>query len=133
RRQRDEGLRAVVGAASELGGAGRAVELLERAGRVVEIADTRERHEVIARDFIAEGGRGVVIAPSNLERADLNHRIREALVEAGRVEKKSVKVTVAVRQDLTVEAKGRAASYSVGGGLRFVRSGGGMEGGGRGR
>jgi hypothetical protein len=87
RRQGDERLRETVRAASEAGGAGRAVQLLEQAGRVVEIADPRERHEAIARDFVAHGGRGVVIAPSNAERTDLNRRIREALIEVGRVER----------------------------------------------
>jgi len=133
RRQRNEGLRETVLAASEVGGASRAVQLLEQAGRVVEIPDARLRHEAIARDFIADGGRGVVIAPSNAERQDLNRRVREALIEAGRVEKKSVKAPVVVRQDLTREQKGRAASYGVGDVLRFVRGGGNIEAGGRAR
>jgi len=97
RRQKDEALREVVRVASEAGGADRAVQLLERAGRVVEIPDARLRHETITRDFIADGGRGMVIAPSNAERQDLNHRIREALIYAGRVERKSVKAPVVVK------------------------------------
>jgi conjugative relaxase-like TrwC/TraI family protein len=133
RRQRDEALRETVRAASEQGGASRAVQLLERAGRVVEIPNPRLRHEAITRDFIADGGRGVVIAPSNAERADLNRRIREALIEAGRVERKSVKAPVVVRQDLTREQKGCASSYGVGDTLRFVRGGQGIEAGERAR
>jgi ATP-dependent exoDNAse (exonuclease V) alpha subunit len=123
RRQRDEALREVVRVASERGGASRAVALLERAGRLVEIPDLRHRHDQITRDFIADGGRGVVIAPSNAERRDLNRRIREALIEAGRVERNSVKAPVVMRQDLTAEQRGRASSYSVGDVLRFVRGG----------
>ena len=133
RRQRDERLRETVRAASKAGDTGRAVQLLEQAGRVVEIADRGERHEAIARDFVADGGRGVVIAPSNAERTDLNRRIREALIETGRVERKSVKAPVVVRQDLTAEQRGRAASYSVGDVLHFVRGGGGIEAGERAR
>jgi ATP-dependent exoDNAse (exonuclease V) alpha subunit len=133
RRQKELRLRETVRAASEAGGAGRAVQLLEQAGRVVEIADARARHEAIARDFVADGGRGVVIAPSNAERTDLNRRIRETLIEAGRVEKKSVKACVVVRQDLTAEQRGRAASYSVGDVLRFARGGGRIEAGERAR
>jgi conjugative relaxase-like TrwC/TraI family protein len=133
RRQKEKGLRETVRAASEAGGAGRAVQLLEQAGRVMEIADTRARHEAIARDFVADGGRGVVIAPSNAERTDLNRRIREALIEAGRVERRSVKATVVVRQDLTAEQHGRVASYSVGDVLHFVRGGGRIEAGERAR
>jgi hypothetical protein len=121
RRQRDEGLRDVVLAASERGGAPLAVKLLEEKGRVVEIADSRLRHERITRDFIVDGGRGVVIAPSNAERVDLNRRIREALIEAGRVERKSVKAPVIVKQDLTAEQKRRASSFSDGDVLRFIR------------
>ncbi len=133
RRQKDEALREVVRVASEAGGAHRAVQLLERAGRVVEIPDTRLRHEQITRDFIADGGRGVVIAPSNAERQDLNRRIREALIDAGRVERKSIKAPVVVRQDLTREQRGRASSYGGGDVLRFVRAGQGIEAGERAR
>jgi conjugative relaxase-like TrwC/TraI family protein len=133
RRQKDEALREVVRVASETGGASRAVQLLQRAGRVVEIPDARLRHEAITRDFIADGGRGVVIAPSNAERQDLNRRIREALIDAGRVEKKSVKAPVVVRQDLTREQRGRASSYGTGDVLRFVRGGQGIEAGERAR
>jgi len=121
RRQRDERLRDVVLAASERGGAPLAVQLLEERGRVVEIPDPRQRHERIARDFIEDGGRGVVIAPSNAERVDLNRRIREALIEAGQVERKSVKAPVVVKQDLTAEQKRRASSFSDGDVLRFMR------------
>jgi conjugative relaxase-like TrwC/TraI family protein len=133
RRQRDEALREVVRVVSEQGGASRAVVLLERAGRVVEIPDRHHRHDQIARDFIADGGRGIVIVPSNAERQDLNRRIREALIEAGQVERKSVKVPVVVRQDLTAEQRGRASSYSVGDVLRFVRGGQRIEAGERAR
>jgi len=133
RRQRDEKFREVVMAASGLGGAGRAVRLLEEAGRVVEIPDVRLRHEAIARDFVGDGARGVVIAPSNAERQELNRRIREALIEAGRVDKQSVKAQVAVRLDLTAEQRARASSYSVGDVLRFVRRGNGIEAGDRAR
>jgi ATP-dependent exoDNAse (exonuclease V) alpha subunit len=133
RRQRDEQLRDVVLAASERGGAPLAVQLLEQRGRVVKIADPRQRHERITRDFVADGGRGVVIAPSNAERIDLNHRIREALIESGQVERKSVKAKVVVKQDLTAEQKRRVSSFSDGDVLRFVRSGGGIGAGERGR
>jgi conjugative relaxase-like TrwC/TraI family protein len=133
RRQRDEALREVVRVASEQGGASRAVALLEQSGRVMEIPDLRARHEAITRDFITDGGRGVVIAPSNAERQDLNRRIREALIEAGRVERKSIKAPVVVRLDLTREQKGRASSYSAGDVLRFVRGGQGIEAGERAR
>jgi conjugative relaxase-like TrwC/TraI family protein len=133
RRQTDERLRETVLAASESRGAARAVQLLEQAGRVVEIADARLRHEAIARDFMAGGGRGVVIAPSNAERQDLNRRIREALLEAGRVAPKSVKTQMVVGQALTREQKGRASSYAVGDVLRFVRPGNGIEAGERAR
>jgi conjugative relaxase-like TrwC/TraI family protein len=133
RRQSDERLRETVLAASEPRGARRAVQLLEQAGRVVEVPDARLRHEAITRDFIADGGRGVVIAPSNVERQDLNRRIREALIEAGRVERKSIKTQATVRQDLTREQKGRASSYEVGDVLRFVRPGNGIAAGERAR
>ena len=79
----------------------------------MEIPDPRLRHEQITRDFVADGGRGVVIAPSNAERQDLNRRIREALIETGQVDRKSVKVQVVVKQDLTREQKSRAESFAT--------------------
>jgi hypothetical protein len=91
RRQSDERLRETVLAASEPGGARRGVQLLEQARRVAEIPDSRLRHEAIRRDFIADGSRSVVIPPSNAERQDLNRRIPEALIDAGRVERQSIK------------------------------------------
>lgn len=127
RRQQDEQLRAVVVAASERGGTAEAVRALEASGRVVEIEDLRARHERIASDFVADGGRGVVIAPSNAERADLNHRIREKLVEAGVVERQSFKAQVAIRRDLTADEKMRAANLVRGDRLRFTRSGEGIQ------
>jgi ATP-dependent exoDNAse (exonuclease V) alpha subunit len=133
RRQTDGRLRETVLAASEPCGARRAVQLLEQAGRVVEIEDARLRHEAITRDFVADGGCGVVIAPSNAERQDLNRRIREALIDVGRVEPKSIKSHVMVRQDLTREQKGRASTYAAGDALRFVRRGNGIEAGERAR
>jgi ATP-dependent exoDNAse (exonuclease V) alpha subunit len=133
RRQSDERLRETVLAASEPRGARRAVQLLDQAGRVVEIPDARLRHEAITRDFIANGGGGGIIAPSNAERQDLNRRIREALIDAGRVERKSIKTQVMVRQDLTREQKARASSYAIGDVLRFVRPGNGIEAGERAR
>lgn len=133
RRQKDEQLRAAVSAASETGGVARAVKLLDDAGRVVEIEDPRKRHEQITRDFIEDGGRGVVIAPSNAERHDLNRRIREGLIARGQVEKQSVKAPVVVKVDMTADQKLRASSYSDGDVLRFVRKGDGIEAGQRGR
>ncbi len=126
RRQRDERLREAVVAASEAGGAARSVQLLDRAESITVAADMRERHERITRDFVEEGGRGVVIAPSNAERADLNRRIREALIERGQVEKKSFKAQVVAKRDMTAEQRSRAASFAEGDSLRFVRSGGGI-------
>lgn len=82
---------------------------------------------------MADGGRGVVIAPSNAERVDLNRRIREALIEAGQVEQKSLKVPVMVKQDLTAEQKRRASSFSDGDVLRFIRRGDGIDAGERAR
>ena len=126
RRQRDEQLRKVVVASSEQGGTVEAVRALEASGRVVEIEDLKARHAQIAKDFIADGGRGVVIAPSNAERADLNRRIREGLIEAGLVERQSYKAEVCIRQDFTAEQKTRAANFVPGDRLRFVRAGDGI-------
>jgi ATP-dependent exoDNAse (exonuclease V) alpha subunit len=120
RRQQDEDLKRAVVSASRPEGAREAVDLLGRQGRVVEIPDQRQRHERIAQDFVSDGGRGIVVAPSNAERADLNKRIREKLIEAGAVDRHSFKAPVVVKQDRTLEQKRRAASFTPDDILRFT-------------
>ena len=122
RRQKDEGLRVAVVDASE-GRSREAVAKLEALEKVVEHADAAGRHAAVVRDFLAtpKGQTCLVIAPSNDERRDLNHRIREALIEAGQVQKASYQVGIRVSRGLTEAQKKDVKSYQVGDCLNFQR------------
>ena len=122
RRQQDEHLRAAVVEASE-GRTREAVARLEEQGKVVEHGDLAARHAAVVRDFLAtpQGQTCLVIAPSNDERRDLNRRIREALIQAGRVEKASYQAGIRVSRGLTEAQKKEVQSYQVGDCLTFQR------------
>ena len=122
RRQKDEELRAAVVDASE-GRTRAAVGRLEAQGKVVELRTRTDRHQAVAEDFMRTptGHSCIVIAPSNEERRDLNHRIREALIQAGKVEKESHKASIRVSRGLTQAQKKDAGSYQLGDHLTFPR------------
>jgi conjugative relaxase-like TrwC/TraI family protein len=122
RRQKDEELRAAVVDASE-GRTRAAVGRLEAQGKVVELRTRTDRHQAVAEDFMRtpRGQSCIVIAPSNEERHDLNQRIREALIQAGKVEKESHKASIRVSRGLTQAQKKDAGSYQLGDHLTFPR------------
>jgi conjugative relaxase-like TrwC/TraI family protein len=122
RRQKDEELRAAVVDASE-GRTRAAVGRLEAQGKVVEHRTRTDRHQAVAEDFMRtpRGQSCIVIAPSNEERHDLNQRIREALIQAGKVEKESHKASIRVSRGLTQAQKKDAGSYQLGDHLTFPR------------
>ena len=122
RRQKDPELRAAVVEASE-GRTREAVAKLEAQGKVVEHEDPAERHQAVVRDFLAtpKGQTCIVIAPSNEERRDLNRRIREALIEGGKVQKASYQAEIRVSRGLTQAQKKEVESYQVGDCLTFQR------------
>jgi conjugative relaxase-like TrwC/TraI family protein len=122
RRQRDDALRAVVVHASE-GRTREAAASLEALGKVVEHRDPVARHAAVVKDYLAtpHGQTCLVIAPSNEERRDLNRRVREALIEAGTVDKASFRTTIRVSRGLTLAEKKEAQAYQVGDWLTFQR------------
>jgi conjugative relaxase-like TrwC/TraI family protein len=122
RRQKDPELRSAVVDASE-GRSREAVARLGAQGKVLELADAAERHQAVVRDFLAtpKGQTCIVIAPSNEERRDLNRRIREGLIEAGKVEKASYQAGIRVSRGLTQAQKKEVQSYQVGDCLTFHR------------
>jgi conjugative relaxase-like TrwC/TraI family protein len=122
RRQKDPDLRAAVINASE-GRTREAVAQLVAQGKVAEHADLAERHNAVVRDFMAtpRGQSCIVIAPSNDERRDLNQRIREALIEAGKVQKASFQASIRISRGLTQAQKKEVRTYQVGDLLTFQR------------
>ncbi len=122
RRQKDLALLAAVVDASE-GRTREAVAKLVAQGRVAEHGKQGERHQAVVRDYLAtpRGQTCLVIAPSNEERRDLNHRIREALIEAGRIRKDSFEASVRISRGLTQAQKREVRSYEAGDLLTFHR------------
>jgi conjugative relaxase-like TrwC/TraI family protein len=122
RRQKNEDLRAAVVDASE-GRTHAAVARLDAQGKVIELPGRSDRHQAVAEDFLRTpvGQSCIVIAPSNDERHDLNLRIREALIQVGKVEKESVKAGIRVSRGLTQAQKKDARSYQLGDHLSFPR------------
>ena len=120
RRQKDEHLRSAVVEASE-GRSRVAVASLEAQGKVIECPDQAARHREVVQDYLAtpKGQTCLVIAPSNPERWDLNHRIREALIQDGRVAKDSFQASIQVSRGLSAAEKKDVRSYQVGDFLTF--------------
>jgi len=120
-RQRNEVLRQAVRDASQ-GRTRDALSRLAQDGRVVEVKGTLERHRAIA-EAVANGRdkQTLVIAPSNEERRQLNHLIRERLIDGGRVERVSVKVPIAIDKGLTRPELRVVRNYQPGDQVRFTR------------
>lgn len=122
RRQKDPDLLAAVVEASE-GRSREAVAKLVAQGKVAEHADLAGRHQAVVRDFLdtPQGQSCIVIAPSNDERRDLNQRIREALIEAGKVQKASYQASIRISRGLTQAQKTEVRAYQAGDLLTFQR------------
>ncbi len=120
RRQRDAALRAAVREASE-GRAARAVAMLDRQGRVFEVKGDRERRQAVVERYMTlhESGKVLVVTGDNHERHELNRLIRQARIDAGRVQKASFKAEVLVARDLTPSQRRDARSYELGDHLTF--------------
>jgi len=113
-RQKDPRLKEVV----ELLAAGevrQAVEGLQAQGRVIEVADARERLTAIAMDYVGSPQATLVISPANKERVAINTMVHQALQERGTVSPEDHPTTVYVnRQDMTGTERTFANSYVPG-------------------
>ena len=79
-----------------------AVAQLISRGKVIEIADERERFEAIAQDYAKNPTGTLVISPGNRERIELNSLIHRELQREGIVSRNDQQTTVYVsRSDMT--------------------------------
>jgi conjugative relaxase-like TrwC/TraI family protein len=117
-RQQDPVLREVVARASD-GRIPGAVAVLGDEGRILEIANPKDRHRAIVNEVL-KAPESLVIVARNDERIELNRLIREELTAAGRVEGRGAAVPVAVSRGLTRAQRGDARSYQVGDRLQFL-------------
>jgi conjugative relaxase-like TrwC/TraI family protein len=89
-----------------------AVAALVSRGKVIEIADERERFEAIAQDYAKSPIGTLVISPANRERSELNSLIHRELQREGIVSSNDQQTTVYVeRKDMTGAERTFANSY----------------------
>ena len=89
-----------------------AVAVLISRGKVIEIADERERFQAIAQDYAKNPTSTQVISPANRERIELNSLIHRELQREGIVSRNDQQTTVYVsRPDMTGPERTFANSY----------------------
>ncbi|HEU4714805.1 MAG TPA: MobF family relaxase [Pyrinomonadaceae bacterium] len=89
-----------------------AVAALVSRGKVIEIADERERFNAMAQDYAKNPADALVISPTNRERSELNLLIHRELQREGIVSSNDQQTTVYVsRQDMTGPERTFANSY----------------------
>ena len=92
-----------------------AVAELHSRGKVIEIADERERFEAIAQDYCKDPTGTLVISPANRERVQLNSLIHRQLQREGNVSQSEYQMKVYVtRSDMTGAERTFANSYRPG-------------------
>lgn len=120
-RQRDPSLKAAVEQLAR-GEVKEAIARLDTQGRVHEIPDRSSRFEHIARDYVRDPERTLVVSPDNESRMDLNRVIHQTMQETGRVESQEHRVRVLVpRQEITGADRQWSERYDVGDVVRYTR------------
>jgi conjugative relaxase-like TrwC/TraI family protein len=113
-RQKDPVYRRTVNQVS-LGEIRGAVEGLNARGKVIEIADDRERMSAIAKEFVLKDSPTIetlVISPANKERVELNSLIHRELQDEGRISRRDYHVVVLTnRQEMSGAERGFAGAY----------------------
>jgi conjugative relaxase-like TrwC/TraI family protein len=119
-RQKDPALKAVVEQLSR-GDVGAALGQLEAQGRVHQIPSRGERLDAIARDYVSNPDRTLVVSPDNQSRREINDVIHRQRQVAGQVDRDEQDVRVLVpRQDLTGADRQWAARYDPGDVVRYT-------------
>jgi hypothetical protein len=97
------------------------VSALDGAGKILEIPNRAGRHRAVAEDYLStpKGQTCIIIAPSNDERCQLNHEVREARIRGGEIDKNSIKIEVRVSKGLTRPQRKELRNYEPGDYIRF--------------
>ncbi|MBY0494520.1 MAG: AAA family ATPase [Cyanobacteria bacterium] len=118
-RQKDQELKAVVEQLSR-GEVQRAVEQLDRQGRVHEIGPRNERLEAIANEYVKDPHSTLVVSPDNQSRQELNGAIHRAMQSEGHVDRQEHRTPVLVpRNEITGTDRQWAERYEVGDVVRY--------------
>jgi hypothetical protein len=123
RRQRDPELRQAVELAAA-GKLGETISSLSERQRITAIAPPADRYRAIAEDYLRShlaGQTTLVVSPAIEERSELNHVIRNLLVEREAVARKGVELRTLSSLDLTRAQCGHARHYAAGNVIRFRR------------
>src|SRR6267154_2345564 len=113
-RQRDPELKRTVEklSAREIG---QALDSLESRGRVIEIADEKQRLKAITKAYCESPENTLVVSPANRDRVKINALIHKRLQREGKVSRDDHQMTVYVnRQDMTGTERTFANSYLPG-------------------
>ncbi len=98
------------------------ITMLQQQGRVTEIADPRQRIEVIAKSYVARPENTIIVSPDNASRREINQAIRVELQALGIVHATDQTMRVlAPRSDMTGVDRAWAAQYQIGDVLRYHR------------
>lgn len=120
-RQRDPALKDVVRQLSD-GDVGRAMQALDKQGRIHEIADPQERYRDIAREYAKHPDSTLVVSPDNQSRTELNQVIHRELQRTGRVDAQDQTTRVLIaRSDVTGPDRQWAERYQRGDVVRYTK------------
>jgi hypothetical protein len=92
-----------------------AIGSLKIRGKVNEIADPEERTHTIARRYVANPERTLIVSPDNKSRQELNASVRKELKANGKLGPEDHSFRVLVRQDMTGAERAWARAVRAGG------------------
>jgi conjugative relaxase-like TrwC/TraI family protein len=120
-RQRDPALKSAVELLAT-GQTAAAIDLLQKQGRIQEIANPQERIRTIARNYAESPTNTLIVSPDNASRRDLNVAVRQELKSNGLVAAEDHIFRVLVqRQDMTGADRAWANHYEIGDVVRYAR------------
>ncbi len=120
-RQRDPELKRAVESLAR-GETADAVRRLAEQQRIHEIPDTQQRLRAVAREYLQDPERSLVVSPDNQSRLQINYHIHELLQAQGKVSSDTHQAMVLVnRPELTGADRQWAAAYELGDVIRYTR------------
>jgi conjugative relaxase-like TrwC/TraI family protein len=98
------------------------VALLEKQGRITEIADPQKRITSIARNYAENPDNTIIVSPDNASRRAINQAVRQELQALGLLDKNDHAMRVLTpRSDMTGADREWAARYQAGDMLHYIR------------
>jgi len=98
------------------------IGMLREQGRVVEIPDRAQRVESIAKEFVRNPERTLIVSPDNASRREINEAVHAELQRRGAIARDDHSVKVLVpRSELTGADRAWAPRYEIGDVLRYHR------------